>query len=608
MISFALRSTFRNFVACKGKEPLHMTNKTRTKMTDNSSPYETPTQAKAAEAGKNRLWVYMAIVLTLLAGAGTAAYLLFFREGACPLEVQKPQWEKFVMVTASDAPLHKEASFGSARLTYLMENIESDVCDFLFRWEDEPDRRGYTRYPFHLEEKQVLPVIEETDRWYKVLVTSDMIGLTEAYLAKKHCEEVKPAPITADVLDQIDEQEGRCDYLIAKGKWKNLCLSCRNGDMDELEFSMGVLQDGVLLFPEANPVMVMSGMDNEGISLDEQDNNGTTILVINYGEAESWENDHASVLDTHLFRDDDVDQVFNALKKDNPAYVMAEYYFPDANEDRLYSFTYTINDTPNVKENESENESVRVTGYRTIETEDGCQLLAELGETSEETKISDYCQLLVTVTGDFDGNGDMEAVIQESCGGNAGDNPPYVVYYDKDTQSYHTTESFGLSREVVMERKGGQVLLVQREGIYEARYVFDGHLLTLKEEKTQDTGQQLKQWECERLFDTSQSGPDKELYYDLDGDGTDETLVFSHDTSHAFGWGMCMRFASIGRSNGTFIDDTGLFPSTKLTVLQPMTNGMHDLLLDEHYLFRWNGSSYEQWVWNGSKLVRENDE
>lgn len=38
-----------------------------------------------------------------------------------------------------------------------------------------------------------------------------------------------------------------------------------------------------------------------------------------------------------------------------------------------------------------------------------------------------------------------------------------------------------------------------------------------------------------------------------------------------------------------------------------MTNGMHDILAGEKYLFRWNGTFYEEWIWNGQDIVKKQE-
>jgi len=39
--------------------------------------------------------------------------------------------------------------------------------------------------------------------------------------------------------------------------------------------------------------------------------------------------------------------------------------------------------------------------------------------------------------------------------------------------------------------------------------------------------------------------------------------------------------------------------------LDAKTNSMHDLLNDNAFLYRWNGSQYEEWIWNGRELVKK---
>lgn len=83
------------------------------------------------------------------------------------LPVEKPTWEKFVVIT-QDTPLYKEADTGSSILAVTMEDQESDdiACDF--KWNNVPDRRGWTSYDVMVTKDVILPVVSEDGVWYRV--------------------------------------------------------------------------------------------------------------------------------------------------------------------------------------------------------------------------------------------------------------------------------------------------------------------------------------------------------------------------------------------------------------------------------------------------------
>ncbi len=77
--------------------------------------------------------------------------------------------------------------------------------------------------------------------------------------------------------------------------------------------------------------------------------------------------------------------------------------------------------------------------------------------------------------------------------------------------------------------------------------------------------------------------------FDIDGDGSMETLEFNSNQSHLFDWGKAMlliihwydnRQAEIGMT------------ANKIAILSSKSNGLYDLLLNDKYLFKWNGREY----------------
>ena len=59
------------------------------------------------------------------------------------LPVEEPTWEKFVVIT-QDTPLYKETNTDSPKLAVTMEDLESDAIVRNFKWNNVPDRRGWT--------------------------------------------------------------------------------------------------------------------------------------------------------------------------------------------------------------------------------------------------------------------------------------------------------------------------------------------------------------------------------------------------------------------------------------------------------------------------------
>ena len=67
--------------------------------------------------------------------------------------------------------------------------------------------------------------------------------------------------------------------------------------------------------------------------------------------------------------------------------------------------------------------------------------------------------------------------------------------------------------------------------------------------------------------------------FDIDDDGNLETLVFHSNQSHLFDWGRAMMLTIIWN------DD-------RIAIISSKSNGLHDILLGDKYLFKWNGKDY----------------
>lgn len=100
-----------------------------------------------------------------------------------PLGVQKPKWEKFVMVNAKGVMLFKEADTASPNLKSAVECVDCDIPQEELLWSGEKAPRGYHVDDYGVEINSVYPVIDESEDWYKVYIGTGTIR--EAYLQKK---------------------------------------------------------------------------------------------------------------------------------------------------------------------------------------------------------------------------------------------------------------------------------------------------------------------------------------------------------------------------------------------------------------------------------------
>lgn len=559
--------------------------------------------SEAETDNRKKRYIAGGVLAAILIGIGLW-FAFSGSSGNNPLGVEKPTWNKFVVVISQDVPLHKDARSDSPKLMGALENLGSDMAAREFRWEDQGKKRGYTLYPYHLEKNDVLPVLDETDTWYKVQVyNEDMNGMIEtAYVKKEWTREIYPEPITEEVLARIGKTMQRTDHIVKSGKLKNLCLTTHFDDMNGESFQIGALIDGILVYPQYKGIF----LKKEGVSgIDFQKNEEYDNYTITYGEDYQIDLDeYSKVFNPKKLTDETIGQMFEAVNQVNPsAPIVVEYYFPEANKDYFFKFAYIAGESnANVSTDDKDAENTKVTGYRVS----GHELLAELGETYEGTNIIEDCDIEIAEIGDYDGNGDMEVIIYKKDGeSDELTEPPFMVFYDYINKEYKRTEPFLLTFWVNKEDRDGKTSLIQAKGLHKVRYVFDGKRLKQVQNTIEGVGRALKKLTCKELYPDG-GIDDRIVRFDIDGDGNMESIVFGHNDSRACGYGRDMFIDKIRWESGRTIGDEyfGLQSASTFSILESMTNGMHDILLDESWYFRWNGSIYEQWTWDGSVFVK----
>lgn len=571
--------------------------------------YSTEVEKNHEEGGYNQKWYYLggAVLVALLAGILS----LFLFKGCNStdnlLSVQKPTWEKFVMVTSENVTLYKEANSISTKLMFAMENVESDVCGMEYRWENQGKKRGYTVSDFSPAVHAVWPVLEDAGNWYKVLVYPDYAGQhIEAYINKKSCKEVVPQPITDEVLERVDKVSYRCDNVIKSGRLKGLCFSASLQEFDEEFFEMGQLVDGVLYYPGSMGVST-SRVDASGMTFRKSDESADSY-VLTYGDNRTFKIDgNPVVFDTRTLSEDEAKEIFQALKNHNSRGFEAYYYFPEAEPDRLISFYYSLEAPTTAAEAVDDRPEEGVKNYSVSGDEgEAQQLMTELDEEQVFTGVENV-QISIVHEEDFEGDGYNEVLISESCGDEHGCIPEvYIVYYDKDTKEFKQTNRCESYVYPEIEIWNGKTSFVQCYGLRKERYVYENFKLNQVEKVIQHVGHTLKKWTRAELFEESEDG-EKEFSVDIDGDGINEIIIFGHNDSFACGNGRDMFIDNIKWEDGRSLGEEyfGLKSASTFSLLETMTNGMCDLLLDEAYLFRWNGTTYEEWEWNEDKLVRK---
>ena len=531
-----------------------------------------------------------------------SAFLLFKSCGGSHLmNVEEPQWSKFVVANADNVTLYKEADNNSPKLRYATENMESDMVQMMFCWSDEKEKRGFTVSDYSFSKDDVSPVLEETEGWYKVQMNDYQAGRIEAWVEKYQCREVKPEPITKDVLDRFGQTGWNRYHLVTEGKLKDLVVHSEFQEMDGYNFEMGVLVNGCLICPQQLTVCLLEQQGDASYQFGKEE----IGYVLRFAEEQKMKENDMSFFDPQKLTTEQIQTVYDAITYEKPIEETVYYYFPEVSDERLFQFVY---DMSNVKSENSRpvgdsDEDDLITDYRVLEMNGEWELQAVLDMKTEKTGITSSYEMELLSICDMDGDGNKEALVVEHSGGSAGEMPPSIVYYDQEAKKYKMTESVGMANVIpVVEEVDGKTTILFRRGLHWERYVFEQNTVRQTESENKDMGNVLRKWTRVGLFPDLESVSEQEVSFDLDEDGVPETIHIAHDNSHASNFGKEMHVSRFEWGNGT-PDNSPSIQGESLAVLESRHNGVHDLLVDDAGLYRWDGDKYEPWMWNGKELI-----
>ena len=199
---------------------------------------------------------------------------------------------------------------------------------------------------------------------------------------------------------------------------------------------------------------------------------------------------------------------------------------------------------------------------------------------------------------DDDGDGYHEALIFQSCGGSSCRDTYTIVYYNKDNKRFEQTDPFESTSEPIIEEWEGKISYVQSQGITFRRYVFKDRSLKLIDKKVLNVGLSVK-LSYEHFFSEYPDAGSMIKYFDIDDDGNTEKLYFLNMHGQ-------IMLSKIGWNNGNEIPFSII--GNPYDLLKSTTNGMHDILVDETFLYKWNGEKYEEWEWDGKSLKKKVEE
>lgn len=501
-----------------------------------------------------------------------------------PLGVQKPKWEKFVMVNAEGVMLFKEADTASPNLKSAVDCVDCDMPQEQLLWSGEKAPRGYHVDDYGVEINSVYPVIDESEDWYKVYIGTGTIR--EAYLQKKYTEEVKPEPITKEIINKVKTDSWITHRLVEKGEFANLYLERGFDEMGDGEYVIvGVLTEGCIVIPDQcrfrpeKSDVADSEMKNTSTDAECQWWQFTCSDM--YWKSSDVESD--GIFDVNILEESDIRKIVMALRPTGDTDTEVWYYFPTVVPDRFIGFNYSFSPTAvDVPEGQSSVSEYRVDGETLIATIAGedRELKLELGNT----ELYGYK--------DLDGDGSMEAVVSHFMSGANGEpvDCPYVVYYDAENDQLKKTDEMALTSKPTFEGDGDKIVIVQREGLRMVSYSYEAGKLKTEKDEFKSFGNVLSTVEMSNVFADAEYG-EKSVSLNFDNEGDDEeTLTFSREEGGYY-HGLKMTLQSVSFTSGESkpINIT----ADKFQILKETTNDMPDIIGD-NYLYRWDGSRYEK--------------
>ena len=167
---------------------------------------------------------------------------------------------------------------------------------------------------------------------------------------------------------------------------------------------MGIIDENCLLFPEQSTVWCTQSMDGSTGFEKVEESGAAPYYRLTYSQEQRYSIDGEDkfVFNTQLLTEEEMENIYNSIKHDAPAYVTASYYFPEVDADRLFSFTYSnASAAPVITEDDRVQEGVR--NYTIEDVDDQTRLMAELDEEKVFAGVeNDIVEILHEE--DFDGD------------------------------------------------------------------------------------------------------------------------------------------------------------------------------------------------------------
>ena len=269
------------------------------------------------------------------------------------------------------------------------------------------------------------------------------------------------------------------------------------------------------------------------------------------------------------------------------------YYFYGSNNNKTLKDT-VVNDTIIEESPLIEKDSdIKVEGYNVIgKSEDlSLRLYANVNDQLVTTNIGDGQEIVkVLDEHDYDGDGRNECLLFTSMGG-AAPCGYRVAYYNLATGKIEDVW-LDCNEEPTPVNQNGKWHFSVKEGINTKIFVFDKGKIRKLSDKNKKTSKALTTYIFHNVFGMEELDEQEKTVlknFDIDGDGSMETLEFNSNQSHLFDWGKAMLLIIHWHDNRQA--EIGM-TANKIAILSSKSNGLYDLLLNDKYFFKWNGREY----------------
>jgi hypothetical protein len=364
---------------------------------------------------ENKKWLLPVGGVVVLALLIWGAFTVFgSNKGNDLLPVQKPAWEKFVVVLNDEVAVFKEAKTISPQLQIMQENLETDAAVQYFKWSDDSDKRGYSSSNYLLNRNRILPVVGEEGEWYKVTVSEEYVGTVDCYIQKTYCREVKPEPITPEVLNGMKSYNWYNAFygLQTDGKLKNICFVSVMGEMEGEWLDVAVLYDGVLINPLTKRISTQLNHNENADPLVVSSENGYMCLYYSESITDNYVLDARKISQEAKSGKIDLNHLFESIPTSQSSIQQVSYYFPEIDKEHLFTFIQDVSGNLSSANIDGVEDKKEFTGY-TFFTDKLDGMVGLYAEVDGDRRCTDIEGERIDVLDqdDYGGDGDREAFV-----------------------------------------------------------------------------------------------------------------------------------------------------------------------------------------------------